>query len=220
MALMSFLATVMFWADPEQRAYDTITILITLAAFSVVVNDNIPQVGYLTIFDYYIATLFYLVSLCVLIHVFTSQVRSFDDKLGKWPLRQLYLKLSDYIGRTFLMPFVVFFYLIIFRRFSHGYNREMEIAILIICSPIYLYAIVYLETVSLRRTISITVDQLDQKIVDEKVLSKLECILLNLHYYRSFSTNISSHRARLRNLRMTVIGVDMTSNNPLATIVD
>jgi len=207
----------MFWADLHERTYDTITILLALAAFSVVVYDNIPQVGYLTIFDYYVAILFYLISVCVLIHIFTAQARSSDAKLLKWPLRQVYVKLSDYVGRCIFTPFVILLYLTMFRRFTSA-DGSIEIAMTVLMIPTFAYTVIYLETQSLQRCYRGVIDQIDKKVVDEQLLSALECLAINAFYYRRLSLDMSTHRARLRNGQGQAQGtveVDISYSNPM-----
>ena len=219
MALMSFMATVMFWADLNERTYDTITILLALAAFSVVVYDNIPQVGYLTIFDYYVAILFYLISVCVLIHIFTAQARSSEAKLLKWPLRQVYVKLSDYVGRCVFTPFVILLYLTMFRRFTSA-DGSFEIAMTVILLPTYAYTVIYLETQSLQRCYRGVIHQIDKKVGDEQLLSALECLAINAFYYRRLSLDMNTHRTKLRNGQgqgqgQGTVEVDISYSNPM-----
>ena len=215
MALMSFMATVMFWADLNERTYDTITILLALAAFSVVVYDNIPQVGYLTIFDYYVAILFYLMSVCVVIHIFTAQARSSEEKLMKWPLRQVYVKLSDYVGRCFFTPFVILLYLTMFRRFTSA-DGNFEIAMTVLLVPTFTYTVVYLETQSLQRCYYSVINQINKKVVDEQILSNLECLAINAFYYRRLSLNMSTHRSKLRDDQgQGNVEVEISCSNPM-----
>ena len=198
MFLMSFLATAMFWAQTKDRANNTVTILLALATFSIVVNNNIPQVGYLTIFDTYNISIFVIITFCVVLHVMACQLRGSPEKIKLWPLRRLYVAIGEHFGRTVLMPVVILLYLVLFKRLNNISFNVLTIIGFIIFIPVYCYSSIYMETCSLIRCLRKVVIQIDDKFRSEQLISTFEIITINLYYYHKFSLDARVHKEYLR----------------------
>jgi hypothetical protein len=199
MFLMSFLATAFFWAPIKDRANNTVTILLALATFSIVVNNNIPQVGYLTIFDTYNISIFVIITFCVVLHVMACQLRGSPEKIKLWPLRRLYVAIGEHFGRTVLMPVVSLLYLVLFKRLNNIRFNVLTIIGFIIFIPFYCYSSIYMETCSLLRNLRKVIIEIDDKFRSEQQpISTLEIITINLYYYYKLSLDSRVHKEYLR----------------------
>jgi hypothetical protein len=191
--LMSLLSGAMFWAKLEDRSFNTLTILLALATFSIVVYTNVPQVGYLTVFDEYILSMFIIITFCVVLHITGTLLRSAPEKLAQWPLRNVYIQLNQYIGRTIIIPIIDISYLVWFKRIGHDTN-VLTILVVIILSPLYSYVGVYMESLSLLRCIRRAASNIDDKFRYNKILSLFEILFVNIFYYNKISYDGDYHR--------------------------
>jgi len=111
-AILLILVAVTFWSDYESRIGDTITILLSVSALYIVIFGNIPLVGYLTSFDTYMISMYIFVACCVLLHQVT---RRMHQKHDSWPLRAVYVRILEVMGRMFVLPIVCFSYYFMFQ---------------------------------------------------------------------------------------------------------
>jgi hypothetical protein len=93
------------------------TILLSVSALYIVIFGNIPLVGYLTVFDRYMIGMYLFVAFCVILHQITRRMR---EKQEEWPMREIYVRLLEVLGRIFALPIVVLSYFLMFRDSFEG----------------------------------------------------------------------------------------------------
>lgn len=111
--LLVVLAGVAFWADPIDRMNITITVLLSVSALYIVVFQNIPMIGYLTKFDFFVLFMFVALFICCNLHQLIIRLR-LQEKLSKWPLRKLYIRGLELMGRVAVIPIVIAVFLTTF----------------------------------------------------------------------------------------------------------
>ena len=102
--IMMLLAAMIFWADPTSRLTTTLGLLGSATAMFIVIFNNIPLVGYLTILDTYILVMYGCLLFCISLHHFGDIMRK---KSEKYPQRQLLIRVLEAIGRTFMIGAVI-----------------------------------------------------------------------------------------------------------------
>lgn len=100
-----------FWAAAEKRIAATMSILLAVSTLYIVAFGNIPMLGYLTSFDSYIITMFFLLTVAVSMHQFIFRV---NDKSDRRPLRYVVIRSLEFIGRLVVFPTAVLLFLDIF----------------------------------------------------------------------------------------------------------
>jgi hypothetical protein len=106
--LLILLSSLTFWVeDVPSRIDSTVTLLLSVSALYIVILSNIPLLGYLTDIDKYVFMMFLLLILVVGVHQAHSTLQS---KIKQWPLRLIYVRLFDMMGRVALFPAVILIY--------------------------------------------------------------------------------------------------------------
>jgi hypothetical protein len=117
---------VSFWTEVGNRIDVSLQVLLLAAAMYLVIGTNIPLVGYLSSFDWYITTIFGLLSFAVSIHFMTEVCQRLQFK---YPLAQFGLVTIVTICRMCWIPFSV----CIFVAYFHMYSDSTFLSIFI-CS--------------------------------------------------------------------------------------
>lgn len=104
--VMIFLVVVgaSFWAAEDQRIDITLQVLLLASTLYIVIGQSIPFVGYLTMMDNYIITVFVLLAVTVSFHFL---IALFTRKAEKYPLDRFYAELLLYIFRCLWIPMAV-----------------------------------------------------------------------------------------------------------------
>jgi hypothetical protein len=96
-----FLVGFAFWADLDHRVDITITMVLAVSAFYLVVGQVIPFVGYFSLFDKFITTAFVILSTAAGIHYV---VINLDAKKLKYPSNEFFLTVIVYVCRVVWFP--------------------------------------------------------------------------------------------------------------------
>jgi hypothetical protein len=182
--LLVTLASLAFWAHPDQRVPTTVTLLLALSAMYLVIFQSIPMIGKFTRFDIFVLSMFVLLFTCCALHqAVCTMIQS--GKLDKWPMRRVYVRFLELCGRVIMLPFAVSLYIICFPK-AVGV-RSYAIAITTI--------VVFLVTVSLRefpallKTVRGVMKDLGHRNNARKI-SKMERYFYNLYYHRKLTSEI------------------------------
>ena len=194
--LLVVLAALSFWADPEDRVNSTVTMLLAISALSIIVFGSIPMVGYLTTFDKFLTTMFVVLTGCCVLHLFTIRLRR-EDKLEKWPIRGIYVRLLECLGRTLILPIITLLYTASFRGTLDGPASVIGIIVVFIFS---LFVGVR-EIGALTNTFKIAMNEVGEKFSDLKDLSTVEAYLFNLYMYQTFTASARIHLSVLAEKR-------------------
>jgi hypothetical protein len=104
--VMIFLVVVgaSFWAAEEQRIDITLQVLLLVSALYVVIGQSIPFVGYLTLMDNFVNTVFILLAFTVSVHFAISTMHR---KVEKYPMDLFYAELMVFFFRVVWLPMSV-----------------------------------------------------------------------------------------------------------------
>ena len=178
-----------YWVNPEHRLDICIGILLAVSALYIVVLANIPLVGYLTTVDSYVFYAFLIILLASVFHVMYSTL---NEKKDVWPLRVLYLRLIEFSGRVFLIPFLLLFF-----AFSVA-GVTMQNKFLMFCGAIISGGVfLFREIPGMRSALGSSIKLLNKKVGEHDFdktplsVSYVEILVLNLYHFGMFSLDIS-----------------------------
>jgi hypothetical protein len=186
--LLVILAALAFWADPTERENTTVTLLLALAAMYLVIFSTIPMVGNATLFDSYVLTMFILLFGCSALHQLVCSLRH-EMKASVWPLRKVYIRVLEFLGRVFVIPFALSLYL---GCFSRAYSRLMIVTSGVFIA-IFIVAVSARDIPGIRKSIHIAFHEVGEKANADKI-STIEVLLFNLYQHRVWSTSIQEFR--------------------------
>lgn len=109
--ILMVLSGLVFWAATENRIDATMTILLAVSALYIVVFGNIPMLGYLTSFDTYVISMFFLLTCAVAIHQLNYRI---SEKADRRPLRYVIVRFLEFIGRVAIFPLAIIMFLVMF----------------------------------------------------------------------------------------------------------
>jgi hypothetical protein len=188
MFFLVILAALAFWADTSDRVNSTVTMLLAISALYIVVIQNIPPIGYLTNFDYFVTVMFVVLFACCILHLLTVRLAK-DTKLEKWPIRKFYIRLLEFFGRVTIIPLTTTFYLY--------YFRLAEDAATIYASSFVIGLFIFLVSVreffSTRSAFEAAMENIKSKADDLSDVSTMEVILFNLYTYRILAHTLRHH---------------------------
>lgn len=193
------LAGFIFWAAPEERVGSTITLLLAISALYIVIFGSIPMLGYLTAFDRFCLMMYGMIFLCCMLHqVGVRMVQKFENSSsGKrvvvHPIRKLYVRGSEFLGRVAVIPLVMITF---FSMFGAAYAY----AYVVLClSATGFFAVFVLlrEVPGMVKVFHATMIEIkDLAYTEPKLLVTTEKVLLNLYYYEMFSANLDEFNRR------------------------
>ena len=125
--ILMILGGLTFWAAPDTRVDATMTILLSISALYIVVFSSIPMIGYLTTFDKYTVTMFFVLTICAGIH---QGVNRMMMKGENYPLRIFYVRVTEFMGRMIIIPFSVIFFGALFN--DNTVVKELKIIALLV----------------------------------------------------------------------------------------
>ena len=189
--VLSILAVLAYWSDLEDRINITITLLLAVSALYIVVFQIIPMVGYLTTFDKYVLSMFIILSICCMLHMLLVRLRNKENvnTITKWPLREFYIRALEMFSRLCVIPIVVALFVTLF-------NLTITDAYF---NAIIVVTIAYAITVAMReygpvyRSFCKGINEVNNKLEENKQVSKSEIILYNLHYYKIISIRLDHY---------------------------
>lgn len=126
--ILMVLSGLVFWAATENRIDATMTILLAVSALYIVVFGNIPMLGYLTAFDIYIISMFFLLTCAVSIHQLNYRI---SEKADRRPLRYVIVRFLEFIGRVSIFPLAVILFVVMF---PSDFVLKIRIPIIVILS--------------------------------------------------------------------------------------
>jgi hypothetical protein len=109
--ILMVLSGLVFWAATEHRIDATMTILLAVSALYIVVFGSIPMLGYLTAFDTYIISMFFILTCCVAIHQLNYRI---SEKADRRPLRYVVVRSFEFLGRITIFPTAIIMFLVMF----------------------------------------------------------------------------------------------------------
>ena len=109
--ILMVLSGLVFWAAAENRIDATMTILLAVSALYIVVFGSIPMLGYLTAFDTYIISMFFLLTCAVAVHQLNYRI---SEKADRRPLRFVFVRFFEFLGRVSLFPVAIIMFVVMF----------------------------------------------------------------------------------------------------------
>jgi hypothetical protein len=179
---MCLLSATTFWAAQNTRVDTTLTLLLAIAALYIVVFSNIPLLGYLTKFDLFAIRIFIILVIVVGFHQLVDRIHV---KKVEWPLRKLYVRIVEFLGRVVIIPSVVAYFLSAFPNNLVTETKNFLISITVICFT----AIVIREYPGVSKSYKTALQKVEEKLNSDeaKKISKIEALFYNLNYHKKFS---------------------------------
>ena len=205
--LLAVIAGLGFWADTSQRINLTLTILLAISALYIIIFSLVPFVGYLTLFDRYIITMFtLLVAMCV-IHQLTAVLQN-DTKIRKYPLRMLAQRLITLSGRICFLPTAFSVYI------AYFHSSELTAYVFeIMCVSILSILISVREYFGAKKNIQEIICMLEAKVLNDKLtLSKQETKVYNLWHGNKLDSLVTEDVMRQNMLGRKSIVISSSTN--------
>ena len=212
--LLLILAGLTFWANVDSRVDTAMTILLSVSALYVVIIGNIPQLGYLTIFDTWIFTMYVTLVLCVCAH---QAVLVVLRKGNTWPMRTAMTRVIEMSGRVILVPFMIIIY---WKTFVRDPSLEMDIACYLTVCLIFLFLLAR-EYGGVRKAVKIAIGQVCEKIDSEKDhrLSKFELGMFNLFAFGVLNVTTKPYRQRKKRRARAKLELEMNTKKDTFHVV-
>lgn len=175
-----------FWVAYDNRVDTTITLLLSVSALYIIILQSIPLVGYLTDIDKYVFWMFLLLCIVVSLH---QMYATLIEKVETWPLRQIYLRIIEMIGRCFVpLAIVVYF----FETVAFGSKAFQEFLIIVLALSIFILFV--RECIGVRsafyNSMGKLVNKANQPMITAKELSWIEVVALNRYYFNTWSLSL------------------------------
>jgi hypothetical protein len=169
----------------SERVSTTVTLLLAISALYIVVFANIPMVGYLTKFDLFVLFLFSMLFLCCCMHQLIVRLQC-DEKLESWPLRRVYIRFLELLGRLVIIPCVCGVYA---ANFSSAISKNTYAA-LWASVIIFISAVGMREVAAVKKVLNISVAEILVKIDSLQTVSTIEVLVVNAYLYRVISRSL------------------------------
>lgn len=184
MALLILLGAITFWVSYDQRVDTTITILLAMSALYIVILSNIPLVGYLTNVDKFVFWMYFMLVLVAVLH---QMYATLNEKLDRWPLRLMYLRVIELAGRVFVLPAVSIY----FAEYIPISSDKSVPDLIIILSTLVSFSILVRELFGLRSAFYECMRKLTEKINNPELrveaVSFIEAFAMNMFFLKTFS---------------------------------
>lgn len=185
MFLLTLLAGTSFWSSIDSRIGDTMTILLAVSALYIVVFGSVPMIGYLTVFDKYVTSLFVMLFLIILIHGLTIRLQD-GEKRNKWPLRPFYIRCLEFAGRILIIPITLGLFLHNFP----GSFTPAQFALMWTLVAMFIGGVLIRESFALSKVFNAAISELRVKSHEECTsISTFEIWFLNLFFLLKCSLN-------------------------------
>lgn len=209
--LLLLLAAMTFWILYENRVDTTITLLLSVSALYIVILGNIPLLGYLTDLDKFVFWMFLLLVLVVVIHQLYATLH---QKREHWPLRPVFMRGLEMVGRVVLVPCIVVYFV------THVYSANSASGTsitIIVAVMIGSCTVMYREAFGFKKVLYIALEELIVKMNDPsttvKDTSLVEVAVIN---YLAFG-KISMSRELLSRLLKERGPIDEERFNSIST---
>lgn len=141
------------------------------------------MVGYLTAIDEFVFWMFFLLCLVVALH---QAYATMFEKLDIWPLRAVYLRLVELVGRTFLLPTILSYFI----QTMDLADKSLAIFLFVVVSLLAV-AIFVRECYGVKATYYAAIERLVEKVrrpgVRLQEISQVEALVLNRHLFGVWS---------------------------------
>lgn len=211
--LLLVLSTLTFWATYEERVNITITLLLSVSALYIVILGNIPLVGYLTNLDKFIFWMFLLLVIVVILH---QAYATLYEKLDRWPLRIVYLRLLECTGRTFVLPAIILYYMNEIPDTLSKSTQDVVVGMVFAATSIILFREYFGLRSSWKSALRGLIDKVNHEDTVVKDLSWVEIFVLNVWKFGVFSTSPHLLGKFLQNQHK--LEVDMTDDVKLRNL--
>ncbi len=185
-AFLLLLSTLTFWVLYENRVDTTITLLLSVSALYIVILGNIPLVGYLTNVDRFVFWMFLLLVAVVSMHQIYATLK---QKVDRWPLRAVVLRIIEFTGRVIILPFIVVYFLTMITYHDELMTSQAMIGL----TSAVTFIIAIQEVFGVKKCIIGSVDALIEKVNNPettvKDLSLAEFVVLNWMQFKTISTS-------------------------------
>lgn len=182
LTLLLLLTGLTFWITFENRVDTTITILVSASALYIVILQNVPNVGYLTDADKFIFWMFLLLVAVVSMH---QVYATLQDKVDRWPLRIIALRVIETLGRVMVPCIIIFYFQSTISYFED--SRPITTAFTIVIATILFMR----EVFGIRNAYDLAIQGLFAKVNREDCtvaeVSKIESFVLNRLLFRKYS---------------------------------
>jgi hypothetical protein len=186
--LLILLSSLTFWVDDVPSRIDsTVTLLLSVSALYIVILSNIPLLGYLTDIDKYVFMMFLLLILVVAVHQAHSTLQS---KLKQWPLRLIYVRLFDMMGRVALFPVVMSIYVSNIKQAFSPSAKQIVLALSFTAAGIIFIREINGVKKVYREALVNLVAKVNHPETKVNELSTIEVMVFNLWMFNSFSSSV------------------------------
>lgn len=188
------LSALTFWISYESRVDTTITLLLAISALYIVILQNIPMVGYLTSVDRFVFGMFLLLCCIAAMHQVYATVR---NKVDRWPLRPVYLRCIEMVGRCCVPPIVLYYFALTVQFDSSDHGAAVILAAIAVSLAIFSREIFGVRATYIQCMLAL-VDKVNQPETTAKDLSSPETLALNIWVFKDMSFSkiwISRHLA-------------------------
>lgn len=209
LTLLILLSTLTFWISYESRVDTTITLLLATSALYIVILQNIPMVGYLTSVDKFVFGMFLLLCIIAAMHQVYATMR---NKVERWPLRPVYLRCIELLGRCCVPPVVLYYFstTVQFATAEHGTGvilAATAVSLAIFSREIFGVRAIFLDCMLM------LVDKVNQPDIIAKDISAPEAFALNMWMFNDMTFSklrISRHLQQFGKFEVdTVINVTL-----------
>jgi hypothetical protein len=192
------LAGFIFWADPEERVGSTITLLLAISALYIVIFGSIPMLGYLTVFDEFCLMMYAMIFLCCLLHqVGVRMVQKIGGHSGEHlthhPIRKLYVRGSEFVGRVTVIPLVLFTF---FGLFGNAYDYWFIVLSYCLTSAFGVFVLSRELPGMLKIFVSTLAEIRDMAFTQPHLMVTSEIVLMNLYFHGIFSRTLEEFNRR------------------------
>jgi hypothetical protein len=190
--LLLVLVGLTFWSEYSGRVDTTITLLLAISALYIVIFQSIPMLGYLTDFDIYIITMFFLIVLTVILHQVSNRLQT---KAARLPLRKLALRVIEIAGKVLVIPGVLISFFWTFTKVDMGGGVRDTMTAVCVCVSVY---ILLREAAGFRQDVTKAMALLRTKMEDPEGRDRkvFEVLIYNLYTFGVFSTSLRHVRRR------------------------
>jgi hypothetical protein len=205
--LLVVLGSLTFWSALESRIDSTIALLLAVSALYIVIFQSVPMLGYLTIFDIFVLTMFVILFACCVTHQVITRLATTRKEN---PTRDLMVCLTEAFMRLMLAPTIIAIYMVIFSQ-VYSTNTLIIIAVLLF---LFIVFVGYREYTELRKSYLLIKDLLNKKMFIlngfEKA-SRMDVFIFNVYYFNKFNSNTED----IRNASSNAVNVIKNNKNCL-----
>lgn len=149
----------------------------------VILQQSIPLVGYLTDIDKFVFWMFLLLCFVVAMH---QAYATLFEKVEVWPLRLLYLRLIELIGRCFVPPAIIFYFLETIEFGDRHVRVGMTATTVVLISVLFVREVFGVRS-AYYKAIEGLVEKFNRATLTTKEVSYGEILALNTYFFKKVS---------------------------------